>query len=1086
MRGGLERWKRGVDGRGIRHATAYALKGECDAHLDSFTASEGISQAEKYAAERTYRFVIADGEISADALDREQLQRWISGDDPIDGSPRGMDRTSPDADLLLDATVNGPKTFSLAAVLDPELEAAFEAMQDRLRDRIMLMWQDELNTRRGRNGVIREALSRIEVVELKHERSRALDPHKHRHLWLSVKVLGEDGKWSRVDSRVAMKFQTVVNAEGDLAARTDPEWVAALAAKGLRIDPASGEIEQLAHLVRPLSRRANQIEANRETRLEQWRAAHPGQEPSPKDLQSIDRWAWSHNRPGKPVDLDEGEWAAAVRAEITVIDPTALSSRRPVEAPVRSASTDANVTLLAAQAIAEADGRAASNGGRFSGWDIRASAIRAIGKAGISGTRTELEDLVDQVRDVATARFTVDLVDGEPAPGHVKTFLSVDSTNIKNALAESLEGLATPGLPLAGETVAQVAGDVLEGKTLNAAQTHAAAIIAGTDRVCTVTGPAGAGKTTMLAVAAEALRRQGREVVVLAPTKKAASVAGRDAKTDASSVHRFLLDHGWSTSTTQAGRTRWTQTKIGNKIPGHDNAYRGPKVWPLRSGDRIVVDEAGMLDADTARVLAEVAEATGAGIAMIGDPRQVMPVGLSGAMELARRAATATTELDTIHRFTLPNGDKNTVYADLTLRMREPADRRDAEAIAAALIDGVDGAAVTVAESTTAARTAAVDRWFEITTAPAGGGRARTVAIVTSTNEEAQTINEAIQTRRIKAGALDLTRSAEGMDGQSIHRGDVIQTRKNSTDLKVDNRALWKVIQVKRNGAMVVAATDQPGLTRTLPAGYTRDNVHLAYASTVHGIQGETVDASIVLPGVDAAGLYVGMTRGRELNEAVTLASTREAQIDTLASTMMRGTAEASFEDAVTAARADFDQAAKPATTAPTRPMSTPRWDDAARPFGKVLDVAAQATTARAALEAARAVSARSSDQLHVQQGTVNELERRIAHLEATVHARPADATRLQETRGLVDALRDRLNELKTTARAHSRDYASAVTRWEATSAEVRTRSMLTPELRAEEDSARRVAARTARPAADIHAAAATAPAPTQGYGPSM
>lgn len=84
-----------------------------------------------------------------------------------------MDRSSPDADLLLDATVNGPKTFSLAAMLDPELEAAFESMQDRLRDRILHMWQAELNTRRGRNGVVREALSRIEVVELKHERSRA-------------------------------------------------------------------------------------------------------------------------------------------------------------------------------------------------------------------------------------------------------------------------------------------------------------------------------------------------------------------------------------------------------------------------------------------------------------------------------------------------------------------------------------------------------------------------------------------------------------------------------------------------------------------------------------------------------------------------------------------------------------------------------------------------------------------------------------------------------------------------------------------------------------------------------------------------
>lgn len=95
MRGGLERWKRGVGGRGIRQATAYALNGECDAHMDSVTAAEGIEHAERYAAERTYRFVVQDGEITTDALDKEQLQRWIAGDDPVDGSLEGWTAARP-------------------------------------------------------------------------------------------------------------------------------------------------------------------------------------------------------------------------------------------------------------------------------------------------------------------------------------------------------------------------------------------------------------------------------------------------------------------------------------------------------------------------------------------------------------------------------------------------------------------------------------------------------------------------------------------------------------------------------------------------------------------------------------------------------------------------------------------------------------------------------------------------------------------------------------------------------------------------------------------------------------------------------
>lgn len=58
----------------------------------------------------------------------------------------------------------------------------------------------------------------MEVVELKYEPPLSLDPHRHRHLWLSVKVRGTDVRWSNLDTRAALKFQNVVNAEGDIAA----------------------------------------------------------------------------------------------------------------------------------------------------------------------------------------------------------------------------------------------------------------------------------------------------------------------------------------------------------------------------------------------------------------------------------------------------------------------------------------------------------------------------------------------------------------------------------------------------------------------------------------------------------------------------------------------------------------------------------------------------------------------------------------------------------------------------------------------------------------------------------------------------
>lgn len=51
-------------------------------------------------------------------------------------------------------------------------------------------------------------------------------------------------------------------------------------------------------------------------------------------------------------------------------------------------------------------------------------------------------------------------------------------------------------------------------------------------------------------------------------------------------------------------------------------------------------------------------------------------------------------------------------------------------------------------------------------------------------------------------------------------------------------------------------------------------------SATVHGMHGETTDAAIVGPDVDAAGLYVGLTRGRRANTAVVVAPSTTALPD--------------------------------------------------------------------------------------------------------------------------------------------------------------------------------------------------------------
>jgi exodeoxyribonuclease V alpha subunit len=70
----------------------------------------------------------------------------------------------------------------------------------------------------------------------------------------------------------------------------------------------------------------------------------------------------------------------------------------------------------------------------------------------------------------------------------------------------------------------------------------------------------------------------------------------------------------------------------------------------------VLVDEAGMLDQDTARALLTIADEHGARIAFVGDRHQLPAVGRGGVLDLAARWAShdAVLSLDTVRRFADP------------------------------------------------------------------------------------------------------------------------------------------------------------------------------------------------------------------------------------------------------------------------------------------------------------------------------------------------------------------------------------------------------------------------------------------------
>ena len=131
--------------------------------------------------------------------------------------------------------------------------------------------------------------------------------------------------------------------------------------------------------------------------------------------------------------------------------------------------------------------------------------------------------------------------------------------------------------------------------------------------------------------------------MVVTPTLKAAEVAAAETGADGHSAAWLIHQHGW----------RWDDDGHWTRRP---DATPDPAAR-LRPGDLLLVDEAGMLDQDTARALLTIADETGARVALVGDRHQLPAVGRGGVLDHAVAWAhpTAVVTLEKVHRFTDPD-----------------------------------------------------------------------------------------------------------------------------------------------------------------------------------------------------------------------------------------------------------------------------------------------------------------------------------------------------------------------------------------------------------------------------------------------
>src|SRR5215210_2380511 len=154
---------------------------------DDYYLTEGTGLARRYNA--------TDGRVAELApLTGDGYQAWVAGTDPDTGFPRGRLRCDDRAVRFVEVVVNGPKSWSLAAALHPDIATAYDAAQDRAAVQVVGWLTQHATTRLGpRGGQVQVPVELLEAVTVRHYTSRAGDPHRHC-LQVNARVFAAE-KW---------------------------------------------------------------------------------------------------------------------------------------------------------------------------------------------------------------------------------------------------------------------------------------------------------------------------------------------------------------------------------------------------------------------------------------------------------------------------------------------------------------------------------------------------------------------------------------------------------------------------------------------------------------------------------------------------------------------------------------------------------------------------------------------------------------------------------------------------------------------------------------------------------------------------
>jgi conjugative relaxase-like TrwC/TraI family protein len=736
-------------------------------------------------------------------------------------------------------------------------------------------------TRSGVGGVAQIETTGLIAAAFDHFDSRAGDPDLHTHLAVVNKVQGRDGKWRALDGSAL--YALGVAASETYNSAVEAEMTARLGVafadrpgpvrNGRPVREIVG-IDQA--MVKHFSARRSAIERRYAELRDDYQSAH-GREPDAKTAYDLAQQATLETRGAK----DMVRSLEQMRTDWTT-DLTGRFGPKAIDRITGSVSAALEpVAVLETGQIRELTDRVVNTIGEeratWTRWNVHAETMRQLRAEHVFTTPDAQREAAEQI--VATALGeSVSIRIGMPAPVEVPEVLRrsdgvsvfekhegsrFTSQQILDAETRLVDAASTATVYSTGAEAVRGRLDDFEsasGRTLDAGQRRLVEAFATDDRLLAVgIGPAGSGKTTAMRAYKAALEVDGRRLIGLAPSAKAAKVLENDLGIRCDTVDKFLWDISPGNRrsgpelvvTLQHEATRLDATKGAGPVrtSADRSAPLALDLLGLRPGDVVLVDEASMagtLNLDRVTALAAYA---GAQVRLLGDTHQLGAVASGGALRLIAAKASAT-GLDELHRFRDPAFAK----ASLELRVGN-GNALDYFQNRGRLVGGTEDAMTDALYSAWKADTAAGKHSLML---------AKENKVVTALSAKART-------DRVAAGEVRATGIAL-RDGNTAGRGDWVVTRQNDSRLRycrgkdtVRNGETWTVIRTYRDGSMKVKNHDS-NATTTLPGWYVEEQVELAYASTIARSQGMTVDTAhpLLTPGMDRSGLYVAATRAAE------------------------------------------------------------------------------------------------------------------------------------------------------------------------------------------------------------------------------